>query len=231
MNKWIRLTSCIALCMVLAVSCRQLYTTSFATAVARDKIAIPTSLSVSSLVDLASGSEGSDTAVAKELLAVLAGKSQPEIAALSPEDQATILSLATTAAVNFTSLNTALESYVPGTTSNEALLTSLLGAFDSSVNLTSVQTILSDTEALASAPADSIILASAVILADIAADLDPTTLMTIMADPAPIDYLTATPTQIIQIDILRNVATVLGTRDTSSVTFGGFNLTDLLGAP
>ena len=58
---------------ILTVSCRQLFTTSMGSSLARDKVSIPSSTSVGDLVDIANSDNASDPGVAKEVLDVLGG--------------------------------------------------------------------------------------------------------------------------------------------------------------
>lgn len=221
-----RIIGLIALFAVLTVSCRQLYTTSFGTVLARDGLSISANTSISQLLDIANSSDGASPEAAKELLDVFGGKSEADILALLIDDKTTILDLAGAAAIDFTTINDTFSGYDPATSNTDALIEAALGAFDTSVDLTAILYILDDPATIASAPIESIVFASAVVLADLASELGTTELMGYMGgDPTG----ALSPEQQATITLIKNLALVLEARsDAGDANLGGFNLIDLL---
>jgi len=224
----------ITLFAALTVSCSQLYTTSFGTALARDGLSISSSTSIGDLLDIANSSEGASPEAAKELLDVFGGKSDADILALSVDDKTTILNLASTAAIDFGTINDTFSGYDSATSDTDALVEAALGAFDSSVDLGAIMVVLGDSATIASAPIDSIVFASAVVLADVASEIDSTVLMQLLGydtvdttnyDAAIIAY----PDQKDRLDLIRGITVDLTARpDAGDAELGGFNLIDLL---
>jgi len=222
------------LTLISAVSCRQIFTTSLGESLARDGLTISPNTSLDELINLAASSEGADPDAAKAILAALGDKSDADVAALSVADQTEILNLATTASLDLPAVTTLL-SQSGDSADTDQLVSDILGAFDTTVNLDAVLVVLSDTEALDTAPIDSLVFASAVVLADAANALGTDTVMTIMAlNPAPttagdLTAYTGDPAVQDQILTILNVAETLSTRpDLDSASIGGFNIADLL---
>jgi len=223
-----------------AVSCRQLYTTSIAAPLARDGITISSGTSIGDLVSLAEGDAAADTDTAKAVLSVLGDKSAADIEAMSVASQTAILNLATTATVSIKTLTDLASEATASGADTDQLISDAFDAFDSSVNLTAIETILGDTDALGEAPADTLIFASATVLADVAEDIgSSTTLMDVLkaaTDPvAPVAL--DDPSLGLTADQQDRIALVIGVKDAldarpaedlASVTFGDFNLIDLL---
>lgn len=229
----------LALIAVLsAVSCRQLFTTSLGTAFARDGVSISSSTPLDDLIDLAASGTSGDPEAAQAILDALGGKSTADIQALSVADQTEILNLATTASLDLGTV-TDLLAQSGDSADTDQLVTDILGAFDSTVNLDAVLDVLTDPEAVAEAPIDSIVLASAVVLADVANTVGTQEVMDLLADnaayiddpvanPAP-DLSALTAEQAAEIQTIFDVAAALDSRsDLDSATIGGFNIADLL---
>jgi len=230
MNKWLFTICALVVSVAIVVSCKQLYTTSIGSGLARESIAISDNASISDILLLATSSTGTDNEGAKAILDALGKKSQGDISNLSVGDQTTILNLATTATVDMASLTTlASDATKPGA-NTDGLISKAFGTFDSSANLTAIETILGNNETVKTAPVESIALASAVVLADVASDIGADKLMTIMAEDKP-DLTAFTPEQQSKINLISGVVDTLDSRpaaDTANVTIGDFKLTDLL---
>lgn len=230
MCKWYRVSLFFAVVLAMGVSCRQLYTTSLGTAFARDGLTISKNTSIADLLTLSQSSEGSSPEAAKEILDILAGKDPEAIEALSVDDKASILNMATSAAINMTTLSDLAATSTDAADANSIIETAL-SAFDSSVNLAAVEILLADTATLESAPIDTIVLASAVVLADVAAEIGTEAIMDIMAT-GDTTSLSSNPEQLARVESILAAREILDERaltETSSVSIAGFNLTDLLG--
>jgi len=203
-----------------------MYTTSFGSALARDGLTISGSTPMGDLLDIANSPEGASPEAAKELLDVFSGKSQADIIALSVDDKTTILNLAGTAAIDFGTLNDSFSGYDSETSDGDALIENALNSFDTSVDLTAIMYVLGDEETLDTAPIDTIVFASAVVLADLA-DSICTDNVTILMDGGSVPGLTEA--QQAQADLILNVNEQLASRpDAGDADLGGFNLLDLL---
>jgi len=225
MKSYFRTICLIALFAAITVSCRQLYTTSFGTALARDGLSISGSTSINDLLDIANSSDGASPEAAKELLDVFSGKSEADILALSIDDKTTILNLAGTAAIDFGTLKD-IVSEDDSETSDDDLIDNALNSFDTSVDLTAIMYVLGDTETIDTAPIDTIVFASAVVLADLADSIG-TDNVTILMDGGTVEGLTAA--QQAQANLILNVYDRLSDRpDAGDADLGGFNLIDLL---
>jgi len=234
-----------------AVSCRQMFTTSLGEAFARDSISVSSSTPLSDLIDIAA-TEGGDSAAAEGILDALGSKDTADIQALSVEDQTEILNLAATASLDLPAV-TDLLAQAQNDGSSDDLVADILDAFNTGVNLDAVVAVLEDPEALAEAPVDSLIMASAVVVADVAADLGTDAIMDILADNADsidggtgsIDLVAAdgtltaagtayglTADQAAELESVLGVVSVLtgpdAREDAGDATIGGFDLTDLL---
>lgn len=225
MKVWFRAAT-VVIFLATAVSCRQLYTTSFGSSLKRDTISIPSGTSISDLVDMASSADATDPAVAKQILDVLAGKTQADILALSSGDKESILNLAASAAINMPTLtNLAKDATADGADKN-ALISTALSSFDTSVDLTAVETLLSDTTTVQTAPVESVVLAATAVLADASAVVGSDTVMNVLAGTVPISSLPAE--QQVQLQLVIDVRNTLNTRSDTDTEVAGFNLNDLL---
>ncbi len=232
MKRILNLAALALVTVFAATSCRQLFTTSLGTAFARDSVSISSKTPLSDLIDLAASGEAEDPSAAKAVLDALGGKSTADIQDLSVEDQTEILNLATTASLDLGAV-TDLLAQSGDSADTDQLVSDILGAFDTSVNLDAVLDVLTDPEALAEAPIDSLVLASAVVIADVADSIGTDTIMDILADPTAYQSnpssVTADPAVQAQIDAILNVSDSIQTRpDVNDATIGGFNIADLL---
>lgn len=228
MTKWYKAAVFLVMILGVTVSCRQLYTSSVGAVFARDSINIPKSTSIDDLLDMANSSLSDSPKAAKEILDVLGGKPDAAIQALSVSEQETILNLASTAAIDVGTINDIFAGYDSATSDTNALITQALGAFDSSVDMGAVLAIITDTDAQQNASVDSLIWASAVVLADISAapGSSASLVMDVLAGTSPITALPADQqTQMTAIIALRGAIDLRAPTDT---TIAGFNLTDLL---
>lgn len=216
---------------VSCASCRQLYTTSLAASLARDSVNISSRTKTSDLVALAKTDAAGDSALAKEVLEVLSGKDTTEITNLALDDKTAILNLATTATVKLSDLTAiAAEAGTDGA-DTDALIEKAFDAFDNTVQLGAVQTLLADRETLEQAPVETLVLASAVVAADVAKDIGTGLLMEILEQDNP-DISALPADQQAKIELVLNVKTALDQRsaeDLEATSIGGFNLADLLG--
>jgi hypothetical protein len=230
MKRLITLTLLSLSIALLTVSCRQLFTTSVGSSFARDHITIPSSTSVGDLVDIAKSDDAADPVLAKELLDVLGGKDAASILSLSSEDKAALLNLAPSAAVDMNTITALAKDAQNGT--SDALIAQAFDSFDPTVDLTAIETLLSDTTTLETAPVDSLILASAVVLADVASDLGDggsQTIMDIMANPSTLATSGLDAAQQTRVQNIIDAVAVLDTRqDADSVSIGDFKLIDFL---
>lgn len=217
---------------MLTVSCRQLFTTSMGSSLARDKVNIPSSTSVGDLVDIANSDNASDPGVAKEVLGVLAGKDPASILALSTADKAAILNLAPSAAVDMGTITDLAKKAQASDSDTNSLITQAFDSFDSSVDLTAVEVLLTDTETLQTAPVDSLILASSVVLADVASDIGEggsDKVMDIMANPSTLATSGLSAEQQARMQTIIDATAVLDTRpDSDGVMIGDFKVMDFL---
>jgi hypothetical protein len=223
--------------VVMAVSCRDLYTTSLGSALKRDSISIPSSTSISDLMDIAA-SDGTDPDVAKEILDVLAGKTQSDIVALSADDKSSILNLATTAAIDMKTLTNLATDASSNSSQNNTLIANALSAFDTSVDLTAIGTLLADSTTVQNEeiPIDSIIFASAVVLADAAKTVGTDAVMNILAMPSSTPAEIASRTAAIgalpggqtQLNLIISVRDDIASRSDTDTEVAGFVLSDLL---
>lgn len=227
MNRWLWLSCVLVVFLLLHVSCRQLYTTSVGESFARDKISISDKTSLKDLIDLSKNTETTSPESAKEILDVLAGKSPSDILALSTDDQTSILNLATTAAIDMSTLsNLAQDSTEEGADTN-ALVEAALDAFDTSVNVEAIEVVLSDVDTLATAPVDTLVLATAVVMADVADEIGTQQVMDIMAS-GDTSSLASNPEQRARMDLILKARTAINSRDSDDIEIAGYNLSDLL---
>jgi len=169
MNRWKWTALLLLSLMVLTVSCRQLFTTSLGSALARDGIDIPSNASIDELLEIAQGDYGSDPDVSKELLDVFAEKDAADLIALSSDDKGVILNLAASAAVDMDTLTDLGIKAGDDAYNSDDLVAAAFNSFDTSVDLTAIEILLADENTINTAPVDSIILAAAVVCADVVA--------------------------------------------------------------
>jgi hypothetical protein len=229
MTKWYRASFLLAVILLTAASCKQLYTTSLGSSLARDGISIPKSTSISELIDISNSRAGSSSAASKEILDVLAGKDAADLTALSIDDKASILNIATTAAVDMATL-TDLAKSAGDSADTDALIEAAIDSFDTSVNITAIEVILADPDTLMYAPAESIVFASAVLVADLADEIGSTEIMDILDGTG--DESVLTDEQRARVDLVlmaRDALNVRPAEDLENVTVGDFDITDFLG--
>lgn len=214
------------------VSCRQLFTASLGESLARDSISIPSSTSVSKLVSIAETTGKTDPDVAKEVLDVLAGKDQADLLDLSDADSASVLDLATTAAIDVASLMNLVNDISASAGSENQLITDMLGSFDTSVNLDAVETLLGDPATIATAPVETIVLATAAVIADLADEVGSTTdIMEVLKFANPVgttEYNALSSAQRDTIDLIVSVRNGLALRPDEDAVIAGFDITELL---
>lgn len=222
--------SCIALaCILLATSCRDLYTSSLAKPLARDSIEISDSTSVSTLMDLVNSSYSDTPSGTKALLDALAEKPASDITSLPIEDKTAVLDMATTAALDLGSLMDTITD-LEGKDGND-IVTELLDSFDTSVNLGVVETLLADPEVLQEAEVDTLVFAAAVVIADLIAGAGSDAIMDILATPGNVSaYPDLTAGQIEQINLVLGVVGALESRPdiAEESDYLGFDLLSLL---
>lgn len=221
--------------VAFAVSCDDIYTTSIGGPFERDSIDVSSSTSVDDLIDIANSDSGTDPDVAKEVLDALAGKDEEDIVDLSVGDKADILNLAGTAAVDTDVLTQLAQDAVEDDADTDALVREALEAFDSTVNLDAVETILGDQETLDEAPVESLVFASTALLASVTETEGSDVVMDIMADPdspeSQAQLAAMSPEDQDRMNLVIGVVDVLnGPRvdEADDVTFGDFNLLELL---
>ena len=227
MNRWFLMLCALFVSLTIIVSCKQLFTTSLGSGLARNSIVVSDNASISDLLSLAQSSTGTDSEGAKALLKALGKKSQADISSLSVADQTSILNLATTATVDMSTLNSLIsDASKPGANTDKIISDS----FDSTADLTAIETILGNTETVKTAPVDTITLATAVVLADVTSDIGSDKMATIMSQDNP-DLSAYTAEQQKKIKLVTGVVDVLGTRpaaETDGVMMGDFKLSDVL---
>jgi hypothetical protein len=227
MKKWLKPLAVLALILTMPISCRQLFTTSLFSGAARKGSLVSSGTSTSDLLSVA-GAEGTDKKVAADVLNALATKSDKELTSLSPEDKATILNLATTATTDMATLTNIANKATDGKTDTKQLVTEVLDSFDSSVNLDAVTTLLADSATVKTAPVDTIALASAAVVANVADTLGTDKTMEVLATG---DTTGLTPEQKEKIDLVIDVREKLQkdrAKEVDGTTVGGMNLGDLL---
>lgn len=227
MNRWVWISCILVVFLLLHVSCKQLYTTSVGESLARDKVSISDKTSLKDLIDLSKNPKTTSPESAKAILKVLAGKEPSDILALSIVDKTSILNLSTTAAINMSTLSNLMQGSTKEGADVNALVASALDEFDTSVNLDAIEVVLGDFETLATAPVDSLILAAAVVRADIADEIGTQQMMDIMAsgDASSIARLSE---QYARMVLILNARDVINSRDSGDTEVAGFNLSDLL---
>lgn len=160
----------IALITVLTFfSCEAIFTHSYAKPFTRDTSALLKNKSTSDLVKIAKKEATQNPALAKEILNSLAGKSDSEILALSPDEKNDILNLAIIAAVDTKALTSMLND-LDDNNSDGMTMESIFNAFDTSTNLGAVETILkNDPDKL---EPTTVAFATAALIADVVEDLE-----------------------------------------------------------
>ena len=229
MNRWKWTALFMLSLMVLTVSCRQLFTTSLGSALARDGVNISSNASIDELLEIAQGDYGSDPDVSKELLDVFAEKDAADLIALSSDDKGVILNLAASAAVDMDTLTDLGIKAGDDAYNSDDLVAAAFNSFDTSVDLTAIEILLADENTIKTAPVDSIILAAAVVCADVVAacgaggsTLVMNALSSGVTGPLPDD-------QEARIQAIIDAVPDLEARDeTADLSFGDFKLIDLL---
>lgn len=230
MNRWKWTALFMLSLMILTVSCRQLFTTSLGSALARDGVNIPSNASIDELLEIAQGDYGSDPDVSKELLDVFAEKDAADLIALSSDDKGVILNLAASAAVDMDTLTDLGIKAGDDAYNSDDLVAEAFNSFDTSVDLTAIDILLADTNTINTAPVDSIILAAAVVCADVVAACGAggsTLVMDVLAGTQPVANLPAD--QQARITAIRAAVPILEARpETADLSFGDFKLIDFL---
>jgi hypothetical protein len=225
MKRWSTAIGFFLALLLIPVSCRQLFTSSLGKSLARSSITISSSASTSDLLELASSDTGSTAEGAKAILDALSGKSEEELAALSAEEKEVILNLAITASVDMGTI-TEIANSVTSDSDTDAVVSQILSSFDTSVNLTAVETILEgDTSSVS---AETLVYASATVVADVASETSTATVMDALATG---DTSSLTEAQQAQIETVITVKDDLKTTrsdELSDLTIGDFNIGDLL---
>lgn len=229
MNNAVRLFGIITLTVLLVVSCRQLFTESVGSSLARDDTGISSSSSLDDLVDIAKTRNSSNPDVAKDLLAALAKKNPADIAKLSNSEKESILNLAGSASLDLKTITTLSQKIKDNKDNQNQLIQDAINAASSDVDTTVIEQILSDDDILASAAPETIVIASTSIIASLSADVGAETVTDILANPESLESSSLTQAQKDQLSIVIHAADVLETRpDAADTTIGGFNLLDLL---
>lgn len=213
--------------LFFATSCRDLFTSSIGEPFGRDSPPISSSASLGTLVDIAQNGEwSSDPGTAATVLDILAGKDEATLLALSIEDQAAILNLAASAAIDTGTIANLASGATQTGAVVEDLVENALQSFDGSVNLAAIESLLGNAATLDTAPAASLAMAAAVLVGDVANDLGADVAMAAL--DGTMTGLDAA--QEAKINLAIAVLTELDGRpgDEGSVTFGGFDILDLL---
>lgn len=213
-----------ALCVFSLVSCRDFYTTSLAKDLKRSDYSISSSTPVDDLVKLAEGSWGDSKDGATAVLEALAQKPASEVGQLSTEEKTLILGLAGTATVDMSKVTETVERE---DLSSSEIAEELLASFDSSVNLSSVETILSDTDYVNEGQVDVIIMAAAVVAAQVVASSNAELVMDVLAGNVPVAVSGLTEAQQTQLELVIQVADTLEARN-ETTEFFGYDLLELL---
>lgn len=214
--------------LFFGTSCRDLFTSSIGEPFSRDSPPISSSASLGTLVDIAQNGEwSSDPGTAATVLDILAGKDEATLLALSIEDQAAILNLAASAAIDTGTIATLASGAEESTAVINDLVEQALQTFDPSINLAAIESLLGNPATLDAAPAESLLLSAAVLIGDVAHDVGADMVMDIMAGGSTASL---SPEQLIKINLARDVYAELDGRpaEEGSVTFGDFDLLDLL---
>lgn len=224
----------ISLIIASTLSCKQMFTTSLAPNLARPSISISSKTSLNTLLDIASKDGSSDPAVALAVLKALGGKTPDEIRALSPLDKTKILNLAPTATITMDTIITLANSATAEGADANQLIDVFFQNFESNADLSAIEVILADTSTnLNSLPADSLIFASAVLAADLAAEIPAEDLRILLSSDPSGSATAPTTAQQTQIDLIIGVKDTIEGRtpdELSGIDIGGFNLLDLLGS-
>lgn len=217
----------------MTASCRQLFTTSLGTPFARDSVAISSSTSVGDLIDIGNTTGQSDPDVAKGVLGALAGKDANDILALNDTDKKTVLDLATSACIDLDSLTGLVAQSQEDNVDSDKLANDVLDSFDTSVDLTAVEVLLGDPQTVATAPVETVVLATASVVADVADEIGSTdTVMGILGASVPSatpEYAALTDEQKAKIDLVLDVRSGLDARSDSNTQVAGVDISDLLG--
>jgi hypothetical protein len=226
------LLAAVALAFMTA-SCREIFTTSLGSSLARDSVSISKDTSMDDLLDIANTNGMSDPDVAKELLDVLAGKDRKDLLDMSDADKKTVLDLATSACIDLDSLTGLVAKSDNSDADPDKLAKEVLDSFDTSVDLTAVEVLLGDPETVATAPVETVVLATASVVADVADEVGSTeTVMGILDAPDPAstpEYAALTASQQERIDLVLEVRAGIKARPDSNTKVAGVDISDLLG--
>lgn len=226
MKRWWYTVGFLFALLMIPVSCRQLFTTSLASSLARTSITISPNATTSELLELANSSAGATPEGAKAILAALASRTD-EVAALSAEDKATVLDMAITATINMDAVTEIANSAMSSTDPNATTAT-MLSSFDDSVDTTAVMVILSDTAGTASIPAETLVYSGAILLADASETAGTTAVMDAVASG---DTSALSATEKAEVDAVIAVGDDLTTNrsdELSTLSIGSYNIGDMI---
>ncbi len=225
MNNAGRIAGMLAITLILAVSCRQVFTESMGAPLARDTPPISSSASVNELLDIARSRDGSDPDVASELLSILADKDASTIDALSDDEKSSILALGGAAVLDISAITELSNDISANPADQNALIESALNAAGNT-DTTVLEQLLADTAVLQNCSPDSIVLASVAVIANASADGDADEVMTYLSGGGA---GTLSGEQTDQLDLVIAALPVLEARpDADQITIGSFDLLDLL---
>lgn len=225
MNNAGRLAGLLISTMILAVSCRQVFTESVGSSLARDTPPISSSASVNELLDIAQSRYAADSAVAGELLSILGDKDTATIDDLSDEEKSSILNLGGAAVLDITEITKLSQDIADNPGAQNALVEDALNRAEDT-DTTVLEHLLADATVLQNCSPDSILLASVAIVANVTANGDSGDVMTYLSGGAA-GSLTAD--QQGQLDLVGDTLIALESRpDVEDLEISGFDLLDLL---
>lgn len=224
MKRWWYAVGFILALLMIPVSCRQLFTTSLASPLARTSITIPPNATTSELLILASSDAGATPEGAKALLDALSGRAD-EVKALSADDKSAVLDLAVTATINMDTLTKIAEST---NTDQNATMDAIFKSFDPTVNTVAVMAILEDTAATADIPAEKLILSGAILLADAAETAGTTAIISAIVASDTSTLPAAQKTELDTVIALRDKLTTTRKDELATLTIGSYNIGNLL---
>lgn len=229
MTNTTRLTSIITLTIFLVVSCRQLYTDSLGSSLARTDSGVSSSASLDDLIDITKKRNASNPKVAKDILSALAKKDPADIAKLSMKDKQEILNLAGAATIDLKTITNLSQNIKNNADNQNQLIEDAINGVSNDVNTTIIQQLLSDETVLTEAAPETIVMASTSVVASIAKDVGADVVTDILGNPESLEDSTLNQSQKDQLSLVIHAADTLETRpDTADTTIGDFNLLDLL---
>lgn len=227
MNNAGRLTGILISTLLLAVSCRQMFTESMGSSLARDNPPISSSASLGDIIDIAQSRDGAYPDVAKELLSILANKDPLTIAALSNEEKSSILNLGGSAALDIETITELSNNLSENPGNQNELIQNALNMAAGNVDTTVLEQLLADTAVLQNCAPDSILLGSLAIVANASAVAGAANVMDVLAGVSLVTSLPAE--QQGQIQLVLDAVPVLEARpDADELTIDDFDLLDLL---